>query len=119
MEQRALARRALDTDAAAHQFDVLPRDGQPQARALLLAGIAHLHERLEDAALVFLLDADAGILHFQHQMRSGVLSGGQAHDDLAVLGELDGVTDQVQQYLAQTRFITLDIAREFRGLVDF
>ena len=39
---------------------------------------------------------------------------GDRHHDLALLGELDGVADQIHQHLAEARWITPDGARHFR-----
>ena len=49
----------------------LARDGQPQAGALLCARLSQLHEGLEQALLVFRLNAEAGIFDLHQQMLAG------------------------------------------------
>ena len=95
---------APDRDRAAHQLDDLPRDGEPQPGA---AGAARqravgLDELLEDAVPVApAVDADAGVLDLDPERAAvgRVPAGAQA--DLAAVGELGGVADQVGQHLAQ------------------
>lgn len=43
-------------------------------------------------------DADAGISHFDYQV---VVIGARCQSDLPLLGELDGVADQIADDLAQ------------------
>ena len=64
-EGRALARRALDRERAAHALDDAARDREPEAGAAELARRAAvgLLELLEDARLRVRRDADAGVAH--------------------------------------------------------
>ena len=66
MEGRPAARLALDPDPAAVQLDELLRQGQAEARALLLAHLVapHLAELFEDGRLVFRGDPDAEVVAF-------------------------------------------------------
>lgn len=52
-------------DGAAHHLDKLPRDGQPQTCAAILAGIRDisLGERFEEPLLLFGCNADPGVAH--------------------------------------------------------
>src|SRR5260370_16020072 len=63
MELRTLTHFALDPDAAAVNFDKVLGNGEPQPGAADFAGTGHIDavEALEDARLVRLRDADAGI----------------------------------------------------------
>src|SRR5882672_3132018 len=63
MELRTLAHFALDPDAAAVNFDKMFGDGKPQPCTADFAGTGHVDavEALEDARLVRLRDADAGV----------------------------------------------------------
>ena len=121
VEGAALADRALDPDPAAHHLHQLRGDGQAQAGAAVLArgGGVGLGEGLEDQPLLFGRDADAGVAHLEMQKwRVRECASGErppasvaanvaftrhsnGDDDLAVLGELQGVARQVDDDLAQ------------------
>ena len=62
-ERRALARRALDRQVAAHQARQPPADHEPEARAAVLPGrrAVGLRERLEQPRLLLRGNADAGV----------------------------------------------------------
>ena len=66
-ECRTLARRAPDTDDAAHQLHELAHDAQAEPGPSLFGLVAHLDERLEDPLLVPRGDAAAGVLDFDDQ----------------------------------------------------
>ena len=95
---RALPGRALHADAPLHQLHELARNGRTQARAAEAArgrGVG-LGEGVEDALQLLRIHADAGVLHVQVQLARAVA---HAQQDLATLGELDGVAQQVDQHL--------------------
>ena len=104
-EGRTLAGFGVDADLAAHQVDDAFADGQAQAGAAVQAGGGSigLGEGVEQALLLGVADADAGVAHLEAQL---VLGGGFAQTahvelDATALGELDRVADQVGQHLAQ------------------
>ena len=96
---------ALDPDAAAHQLHQLRGDRQPEAGAAVAArhrGV-RLLERAEDLVELVLRNADAGIADREVQLRVALapLEHLDADDDLAGVGELDRVADQVHEHLAE------------------
>src|SRR5690242_20434023 len=64
-EGAALADRALDGDGAAHGAGEVGADGEAEADpfARVAEAALHLHERVEDGALLLLGDAGAGVVH--------------------------------------------------------
>ena len=116
-EARALARRAVDLDAAAHPLDDAPRDRKAEAGAAELAGRAGvgLLELVEDAGLLLRRDADAGVANLEHDL-AGARPGLDHDADAAGLGELDGIAGEIEQHLAEPR----GVADDARGqpLVD-
>ena len=96
---------AAHADRAAHQFHQLPGDGQAQPGSAILAGhrAIGLVKRIENPLLVRGRNANSRIAHLETQPVRG--GGGVQHrnprHDLALLGELDGVTQQIAQNLAQ------------------
>jgi hypothetical protein len=106
LEQRALPRLAVHADRAAHQLGQPLADRQAQAGAAVLArgGRVDLRERLEQPRQVLGRDADAGILHREADTASLVHRlAVHRHEDLALVRELDGVGQQVDEDLAHAR----------------
>ena len=115
-EDRAVTFAARDLDRPAEVLDDLLRDREPEPRPAVPAGVGcvDLRERLEEPAHAVLGDADAGVLH-------GELDDGEvaplADDvdvqrDLALLGELDRVADQIGQDLPDAAGIADHAAAE-------
>ncbi len=105
----AFVRDAVDADLAAHLLDQPLGDDQPETGPTGLArqGVVRLAERLEERAHVLVGQPDAGVLHADAQLRAVgplILDHG-AHDDGALVGELDGVADQVGQHLLEPQRI--------------
>ena len=103
----------MGPDAPTHQFGQPLADGQAQPRAAVLArraGIG-LAEALEQFGQAGFAQADAGVAHRKRQLdRLGPVFGNadaHAQHHLAVVGELHGVGQQVQQHLPQPRHIAL------------
>ncbi len=117
-EVGALAGRAVDADAAAHQPKQAPADGEPEPGAAELArgGAVGLGEVLEDALLRLGRDAGAGVLHADLHRGAGVgfLTQRDAHQHLAAGGELDGVAEQVGHHLAQAEGVAAQRERRLR-----
>ncbi len=105
LEGAALAFDALDPDASAHHTDELRADGEPEAGAAELAAgrAVGLGEGLEDQVLLVGGDADAGVRDLEVQRDRAVRMRRDAHRDadLAALGELDGVADEVEDDLSE------------------
>src|SRR6185312_14237326 len=91
------------SDLAAHQFDQLLADGQPQAGAAVAArdrGVG-LREWLEQSSGLFGRQADARVAYREQQfvVRGAVAAAADPHRDATALGELDRVPDQVGEDL--------------------
>ena len=104
-EARALARRALHLDASPHHLHQFLADGQAQAAAAIAtggAGVA-LGEGLEQLPKGVATDADATVADGEHQVRLALAvaaaADGQGH--MALLGEFQGVAQQVHQHLLE------------------
>ncbi|MNI16244.1 hypothetical protein D3C73_695710 [compost metagenome] len=99
---------------AVHQPGQPRADGQADARAAHgMAGAVDLVEGAEKLGLVFLVDADARVHHLQgqHLGAVGPVRAVQAHDDMAGLGELDGVAEQVAENLPDAHGVARDPRR--------
>mmetsp|Transcript_23833 Transcript_23833/g.61891 ORF Transcript_23833/g.61891 Transcript_23833/m.61891 type:complete len:265 (+) Transcript_23833:4351-5145(+) len=95
---------AVDADVAVHHAHQLLANGEPQAGAAKAACGARLRlrEAVEQFGLCGLRDTNAAVRHLDQEADlafrlDGVLLA--ADDDLAGLGELDGVGEQVEQNL--------------------
>ena len=91
-------------DVSPHQADELPADGQAEARAgpRLLPGLGLL-EMTEQLVLLVLRDARAGVLDLdrRHGRGRGLAVRVHAQADAPLLGELDGVAQDVDEDLTQ------------------
>jgi len=99
----AAARLAVDADRAAHELDEAGADRQPEPRAAVLAarrGI-DLGERLGEPLALLGRQSDAGVADAEAQPGGIdlVVDGRDADDDFTLVGELDGVGDQVGEDL--------------------
>ena len=133
VERAALAGDARCSSAVtrpAHQLGEAPADREPEPRAAVPAGgrRVDLAERLEEPAHPVGRDADAGVADVDVIDRrvSGArsrLAAGRDHD-LAALGELDGVGQQVEHDLAEAARVAdgrlgrprLDVVGELEAL---
>src|ERR1039458_2884794 len=113
-ERAALPGRAGERDLAAEQGNELSADREAQSGAAVLAGsyAVGLGEGLEDAHLQLRGHADAGVADLKcgHVASSSelvvrrtptILRPAHAHGHLSALGKLEGVGEEVGQYLAQ------------------
>ena len=118
-EDRALAGHAGHPDTSAHEFDDALGDGEPQARAAAAASTAaiHLGKWLEEPGDVFGADAGAGVLHLEAQPGAACYGFEALHTELdaALVGELDGVADQVHEHLAQAAVVAFQCLGNFRN----
>src|SRR5262245_31141651 len=96
-ERRALAEFAFEPDSPTMELDEPASQREPEPGALLLARVVvpDLAEFLEHRVLVFLGDANAGVLHGDH--REVIIAPGRNVDAPAVGREFDGVGQQVDE----------------------
>src|SRR5262249_9096818 len=122
-EVRALAFAALEADRAAEQFGQRLGDRRAEtgaAEATAVAGVGLL-ERLEDAALRRLRNADAGVAHRETQQRVRFPRRADATDrnqHATLLGELDRVRNEIDQHLTQVIAVAMQEVRYFARDVD-
>src|SRR5581483_5653893 len=114
-----LADLALDADVAVHVLYQAARDRQSQPGAAVpprRPRAAALLEGREDALLLVGGYAGAGVAHRTEQtdLGAGLFLHLHAHHDLAVLGELDGVADQVDDDLLKAARIADQRVRHLR-----
>src|SRR5690606_9751611 len=117
-EGRALSRRAVDVDAAAHRRGQLLRDRKPQPTAAVACAGARafgLFEAAEQSLLLLLVESRTGIADGQPHPRR--LQRRRLQANAAALGELDRVAEQVEQYLAHAAGIAQDPAWHVGGEV--
>src|SRR5579864_8264154 len=109
METTSAAHLAFDPDFTLHGLDQARRDGQTQAGSTEAAGSAsvRLREGLEDHALLFLRNTDAGVANLEMQKllihTLGLKRYLQAN--FPALGEFDGIAQQVHDHLPDPRGI--------------
>ncbi|MCY1443422.1 hypothetical protein D9M71_598350 [compost metagenome] len=124
-EHAALPGAAVDIDLASEQMRQVTGDRQPQASATItaIAGAIDLVEGAEDRLLLIGRNADAGVTDCEHDTAASLEA--DVHADLATLGELDGVGQQVLEDLLQAltvgeqrdRYLRLDLDLEGQPLV--
>ncbi|MNU97377.1 hypothetical protein D3C71_874490 [compost metagenome] len=110
---RAVAGTAVDGDASAHRHRQLLADRQAQAAAAIPrrgARAVGLFEAMEQPLLLLGVDARAGVGHLERQPQA-VVQKLHAEPDVAALGELDRVAQQVHQDLAHAHFIAAHLHR--------
>src|SRR6202011_955502 len=97
-ERRALAQYRLDRDRSALHLDHALRDRQTQAGPALLAriGIVDLLELAKNPFLIRIGYARPGVAHGQHEL---AFVYNTADLDLTLIGEFDGIPDQVKEGL--------------------
>ena len=98
-------------------FHQLPGDGGAESAAAKAAGDGRvgLGEAVEDARLCGFRNADAGIDDFEAQpLRLAQPDRTDIHIDPPMLGELDGIADQVDEDLAQVARIAMQMERRLR-----
>lgn len=126
MKVGAFARNTLDPYFSAHQLDELVADGQTESGApeFPSCGGVHLAEGFEELCLLLQGNADAGItdakveVRFPGGGRTGVFrlaTGrfGEIHRDIdiALVGELDGIADEIDEDLPHAGDVADDFGR--------
>ena len=100
-----LARLAGNTDGPAHHRDQAGRDREPQSGAAELPGrrTIRLGEGIEDRTDLGLGNADASVANAEPKTNIVLPPAGLVHTDhhLSLLGEFDGVADQICENLPQ------------------
>ena len=106
-----------EAEITPHQGCELSADGQAQPRAACRAGLAAvgLDEAVEDVGLPISRDARTGVDDLEGQAVRIPIDQ-DAHR--ALLGELDGVGDQIAQHLTQSHLVGQAGARRAGGQVD-
>src|SRR5690606_904835 len=76
-------------------------------------GLVGLGEGMEDALERGGRNADAGVAHLEAQARdlAGAIKLADGENDLAGIGELDGVADEVEDHLTQAGRVAADAGR--------
>ena len=109
-EARAVAGRALDPDRAAHQLDdaLGDREAEPGAAVATRCRAVGLGEFLEQPLDLFGRHADARIANREAQRLGAVVARFECDRelDVAAVGELHRIRQQVAQHLAQAQCIT-------------
>jgi len=102
-EGRTDTGRAIDRDIAAHQLrqPADDREAEPSPPIASRRRAVRLRKRLEEARLLLGIEPDAGVFDRECHPRPPAADRRRAcaHDDLAALGELDGIAQQVEQDL--------------------
>jgi hypothetical protein len=103
------ANRAGGADAAVHQFDQAFANGEAQSGSAMAPGrgIIPLLKRAEENFHGGCGNADAGVGHIELQLVKALLQRQRVDldNDLALVGEFDRVTHQVDQHLTDARWI--------------
>ena len=114
-ELRALPRLTLQLDIAAQGLQQLTGDGQAQAGAAIAAtgGAVELLERLKNPLMLIGGNANTAVAHPQAQHRQAAVGDTRLNADLqfdlALIGKLQGIGQQVAQNLVQTHTVTEDV----------
>src|SRR6516162_9300558 len=119
-ERRALARLARHRHVAAHHARELAGDGKAEARAaeaLSGRGVG-LAELLEQLSLLLRSHANAGVSDRELDPVATVGDPASPQPDLAFLGELAGIAQQVEQYLPQSHRVHGQCAEVLLGVND-
>ena len=118
MKDAAASQLTLDPDATAHQCDQPPHDREPESAAAVLAGGRRvgLGETGENVFEFVRGDSDAGIRDREMQMTGivGIALVLDGEHDLASLGKLDRVANQIQHDLAHAQPIADERSRNAR-----
>ena len=116
-EYAALARVTLDPDLSSRQFHQMVADRQAQSSAAIFSRgrPVRLNERLKNHGVLFFGDSNAGVGDGKQKNGAGVaeLADDHLYYDLAFIGELYRIADQVDQDLPQPPWIS---QQQVRGL---
>lgn len=107
----------MDRDGAVHGFDEAADDGETEAAAAEAAGGGGvgLDEGIKERGELIGGDAEAGIFDVETESSGGEV-GGDAETNFARVGKLDGVSDEVQENLAEALGVAEDVSRD--GFVE-
>ncbi|MNM94192.1 hypothetical protein D3C81_1065880 [compost metagenome] len=104
------ARLAAQLQAAAHHLAEIATDHQPQPCASpgRLHGVVGLSEGFEQALLILFADPDTTVVNLHphlHMLRLRCRVQVDNDPDLALLGKLDGIADQIGQHLLEAQWV--------------
>ena len=107
-ELRTDVRRGDDVDIFLVGLDDLADDGEPEAGAFLVlaAGLVDLIETRPDLGQILLVDADAVVPHGHEDLFTDKM--GNDIDRTVVSRKLDGVVDEVVEYLSDAVAVRVD-----------
>jgi hypothetical protein len=114
-EARAFAGHALDPQLAAHDVHQRLRDREAEADPGALGRRSAALERQQDTHDIGRRDADAAVGHLEGRQLVAIV---HLQRDLAVIGELDRVGQEVDQHLPQPLGIGADIFGQGRRKVE-
>lgn len=122
VEGASFPRFALNPNPAAHHVNKVFRNREAQPRTAELPGqrAIRLDKGREDRLLLLLGNAAAGIFDGHVQKERVLLHRfrPESGENLAVISELNGVTDQVSKNLSQASWISADDLGKARGQVS-
>src|SRR5215475_3106501 len=109
-ERRAQSLLTLHPDPPAVQLDELPTQSQPQASAFHLLGRRpHLAELLKDLLLVLGSDTDPSVA--DRDLHESILRHCADFNPPALVRELDGIREKVQDDLTDLALVRLNLAK--------
>lgn len=110
---------AFDRDGTVHQFAKPAADGEPETGTSVAScrGAVDLGEAIEDRSESFFGDTDTGIANDDFEFVFDFAGVGDFHfdKDFALLGELDGVADEVCEHLSQSDGVSHDDGWDIGG----
>src|SRR6516162_3749388 len=117
-EHRTFARLARHRDVAAHHARELAGDGEAETGAAetLRGRDIGLSELLEQLGLLFGGHADAGVGDCELDPVATVSDPARPQSDLAFLGELAGIAEEIEQYLPQPHGVHGQCAEVLLGI---
>ena len=105
----------MNANAAAHEFNNFPRDGETQTGAAEFAGRrgVRLHEWLEQQIRLLARQTNASVGDLKPEFDATLRVCDRLHpnDDFAAFGKFNAVGDEVQQHLPQPDWITHQAVR--------
>ena len=122
MKGASFAGFAVHSDLPIHHLNKSFADGQSQSRAAVFAGggSVGLGKCLKQFGGLFCRHADAGVTYGKAQscLVFGFVHQFRRHHYFPVVGELNGVVGEIEQYLAQTQRVAHQGLGDIRGRVE-
>src|ERR1700722_14782698 len=109
-ERTPPGRLAVDPDFSTHEFRELLAYGQTETGAAKFArgGTVSLSEAGEQPRPALFGNADTGVANFKPKLQTPIAERTMRADNInpAAFGELDRIADQIEQNLAQSRWVS-------------